>query len=256
MVIKRLAAALTMITILSVVIYSCGTTRSSGADEIQDPQDTFHVNRDGKGYAIEVDFKKGPSFYYPLMAIWLEDMEGKYIETLYVPQSVATGIFEYGRREVSGWLRAPRRAPQSVPYWAHKRGVKASDGLYMPEPDNPVADAYTGATPKSGFVMKGRSDNKPEPPFRVLFEINQNWDWNRYWTNDKYPGDEYYLNSAQPALVYEAVIESYRLGERVTMKPIGHSHPSGTSGELFPDISTLTTAIEIAESVTVIVREE
>ena len=39
-------------------------------------------------------------------------------------------------------------------------------------------------------------------------EINQNWDWNEYWTNDKYPDDENYKMSCQPALVYEAVIDS------------------------------------------------
>ena len=46
-----------------------------------------------------------------------------------------------------------KRAPQTLPYWAHKRGIKATDGLYMPDHQNPVPDAYTGATPVTGFIL-------------------------------------------------------------------------------------------------------
>jgi hypothetical protein len=32
---------------------------------------------------------------------------------------------------------------------------------------------------------------------------------------------------------------------------VGHGHPSGASGEVFPDLSTLTTALEIVDSIKV-----
>jgi len=35
---------------------------------------------------------------------------------------------------------------------------------------------------------------------------------------------------------------------------VGHSHYSGKTGELFPDLSTLTTALQIADSIIVKVR--
>jgi len=35
------------------------------------------------------------------------------------------------------------------------------------------------------------------------------------------------------------------------LKHIGHSHYSGKNGELFPDLSTLTTALEIAKKITI-----
>ncbi|MCK7534695.1 MAG: hypothetical protein MZV63_28700 [Marinilabiliales bacterium] len=66
-----------------------------------------------------------------------------------------------------------------------------------------------------------------------MLEINQNWDWNEYWTNDKYPDDENYKMSCQPALVYEALVENQSPDMRYRMKPVGHSHYSGKSGELF-----------------------
>jgi hypothetical protein len=121
----------------------------------------------------------------------------------------------------------------------------------MPEPDAPVADAYTGATPVTGFILNSKADKVLSGSFRVLLEINQNWDWNRYWTNDKFPGDLNYSFSAQPALVYEAVIDVSSPGKEFLMRPIGHSHYSGKTGELFSDLSTLSTALNIASSITV-----
>jgi hypothetical protein len=38
------------------------------------------------------------------------------------------------------------------------------------------------------------------------------------------------------------------------MKPAGHSHYSGLTGELFTDLSTLTTALHIADSVIVKIK--
>jgi hypothetical protein len=84
-----------------------------------------------------------------------------------------------------------------------------------------------------------------------MFEINQNWDWNEYWTNDKYPGDNNYQYSAQPAIVYESMVDQKNPDYKYIMRPIGHSHPSGQTGELFTDLSTLTTALQIADSIVV-----
>ena len=60
--------------------------------------------------------------------------------------------------------------------------------------------------------------------------------------------------SCQPALVYEAVIDRGKPERRYNMKPIGHSHYSGKTGELFPDLSTMTTALHIADSVVVMIK--
>ncbi len=39
------------------------------------------------------------------------------------------------------------------------------------------------------------------------------------------------------------------------MKVIGHSHWSGSSSELFEDLSTITTALKIAESIKITVTK-
>lgn len=238
-----------ILILLPLFIFSSCVVNRQGELNIEDEVYNFTTNENGAGPWITVEFQRGESFYYPLMAVWLEDMEGNYIQSLYVPNSVATSVFRFGEVIGREWKPGVRRYPQTLPYWAHKRNIKASDGLYMPDPENPVPDAYSGATPITGFLLSSRSDNPLEKRVRVMLEVNQNWDWNEYWTNDRFPDDEYYKRSCQPALVYEGIIDPAFPGEKVLMKPIGHSHHSGATGELFPDLSTITTALNIADSI-------
>lgn len=237
-----------LILLVALLTSSC-TIRQGSELKTEDEKYVFTVNESGNGPWLTVDFQRGDSFYYPLMAIWLEDMEGNYIQTLFVPNSVATSVFRFGEIKDNSWKPGVRRYPQTLPYWAHKRGVQAPDGLYMPDPDSPIPDAYSGATPISGFLMSTRSELPVTEPVRIKLEINQNWDWNEYWTNDLYPDDKYYKLSCQPAIVYEAILDPAFSGNEVLMKAIGHSHHSGANGKLFPDLSTITTALQISDSI-------
>jgi hypothetical protein len=243
-----------LLLIIVLVTGACTTGALKSKNQAQEEKSTLTLNAGGKGSEIIVELSRGESFYYPLFAIWLEDMDGKYIQTLYVAKSVATGIFEYARQENNKWVKDVKRAPQTLPYWAHKRGVKAADGLFMPDSRSTVPDAYTGATPQTGFVLISHADSPLPEKYKVMMEINQNWDWNDYWTNDKYPDDENYKWSCQPALVYETAIDSRSMKDSYKMEPVGHSHYSGKTGELFTDLSTLTTALQIADSVIVRIK--
>jgi hypothetical protein len=243
-----------IITITILAAVACSSASKKKKDAAPEQKTVISSNPDGKGPEVIIELTRGKSFYYPLMAAWLEDSAGKYIQTLYVPLTVARGVYKYGKQEKNKWVAAPKRTPQTLPYWSHKRGVLASDGLYMPEPQNPVADAYTGSTPVKSFILNAKADQQLPDVFKVMFEINQNWDWNEYWTNDRYPDDENYKMSCQPALVYETVIDMNNREESYKMKPVGHSHYSGKTGELFPDLSTLTTALSIADSIIVRIR--
>ena len=113
-----------------------------------------------------------------------------------------------------------------------------------------MADAYTGATPDGDFGVTTRFDKPISGKFRILFEINQTWDWNEYWTNNKYPDDEEYKTSCQPALVYMCEIDTDNPEPEYKLRVIGHSHYSGRDGRLYTDISTMTTALQIAGSMT------
>ena len=147
-----------ILLVLSVT-YSCSVKQQQS--RVSDEEEIYYFtnNEESQGPWITVEFQQGESFYYPLMAIWLEDLEGEYIQTLSVAKSIATSVFRFGKVEDGKWEAGIRRWPQTLPYWAHKRNIKASDGLYMPDPDSPVPDAYSGATPTTGFVMSARTDN-------------------------------------------------------------------------------------------------
>ncbi len=205
---------------------------------------------------LEFRITPGKSHNNPSFAVWVEDLEGNYIETLYVTQYFATGVFGHGELEKGKWKNEPGnvRRPAALPYWSHKRNIKAPDGLYAPSPETAVPDALTGATPKAGFNLQTGSKVTGEKMFRVLFEVNQPWDSNEFWTNDKYPGDFDYKTSLQPALVYAVTVSASNAGKTMYMNPIGHSHPLGENGELFTDITTITTAREIFNKIAVTVQ--
>lgn len=251
---KLLMIILAGAAVLTVVGYSFsqGTVQEKKKKKKQQNDSfVFKTNAYGKGMDLEISFLKGKEHNHPMMAIWIEDMAGNYIQTLYVNQSVATSVYGHGDKSTGAWQPGVLRRPAALPYWGHKRGVQASDGLYIPDPDDPVADAYTGATPPGDFILNTRSDEPIEGKFNVLFEINQSWDWNDYWNNGRFPEDYEYRTSAQPALVYRATIDPTSPGEEYVLRPIGHSHYGGADGNLYTDLSTLTTALEIASEIKV-----
>jgi hypothetical protein len=202
---------------------------------------------------LEIEFTKGKYHNHPSFAIWIEDLDGNYIETLYVTQYFAKGVFGHGEAEPGKWKNEPGevRRPAALPYWSHKRNIKAADGLYAPSPETAVPDALTGATPKGNFTLKTGSKVTIDNSFRVLFEINQPWDSNDFWNNNKFPEDKNYNTSLQPALVYESVITPSSPKTEYFLNPIGHSQPSGETGELFTDLTTITTAKEIVSKIVV-----
>lgn len=239
---------LTASFILIMISYRCSGTRTT-ADTGQ--VETIQTNIDGKGISIKLDFSKGESHNHPLMAIWLEDTSGRYIETLYIAESIGKGIFRHGEKSDGQWQAGPVRRPAALPYWGHQRGIKASDGYYIPTPENPMPDAITGPTPSGNFTLQSKSSVPTPSVFKLLLEINQPWDWNEYWTNSKFPDDADYMTSSQPAVVYEAVIDLNSAQKEYMMIPVGHSHYSGLDGSLSSDLSTLTTALNIARSIKV-----
>jgi len=237
-------------TLTILFSFSCKTS------EVQRPPDVYNYNTDstGTGTEISIEFKKGSEFNHPLMAIWVEDEMGNFIQTLYVSESIGKGTFSHGDASTGKWLPGPIMRPAALPYWSHRRGIKNSAGYYLPDVENPVADAYTGPTPPGDFLLNTHVEMPGLKKFAVYLEINQTWDWNEFWTNAKYPDDTEYKTSCQPALVYMADLNLDSGVKEYTLKVIGHSHYSGLTGELFTDLSTITTALNIIKEAKVEVK--
>lgn len=210
-------------------------------------------NIDGQGTALSLEFHKGKAHNHPSFAIWLEDLQGNFIQTLFATRYVATGIYGYGELESGKWKPEPGRAvrPATLPYWLHKRGQPTGRIPDLPTPENPLPDALTSATPTANFRLHTRADRALPRQFRVLMEINQPWDSNHYWTNNKFPEDYNYLTSLQPAVVYAVTIDLDSELDEYYLNPIGHSHWSGKNGLLYTNLSTLTTALQIADQIIV-----
>ena len=256
---KHLNIIITAISIVVLAIVSLISCKPGGAGKNsqakkQDSTTILISNSNGVGKPIEIEVVKGKSFNHPSFAIWVEDTNGKYIQTLFVTKAIGQGIFEYGNNAGGTWKPGEVRRPAALPYWAHKRGIISDDGFLTPTPRNKIQDAYSGATPKGNFRLNSRADAALNGKVIILLEINQPWDWNEYWNNTRYPDDAEYKTSCQPAIVYSATIDFSDPHSGILMKPIGHSHYSGKTGELTTDLSTITTALHIAESITVTVK--
>ena len=235
----------------AMLMLSCTNTRMP----VEESPEQLSSNPTGKGSALEIEMTRGEGHNHPLMAIWVEKPDGTFVQTLYVAESIGKGVFQHGDASRGFWMPGEIQRPAALPYWSHKRGIKNEQGYYLPTPTNPVPDAYTGPTPGQSFVLHTKLDEPGMERFNVLIEINQPWDWNEYWTNNKFQEDEEYKTSCQPALVYSASIDLDNLQKAYEMKAIGRSHHSGASGELFFDLETLTTALHITEQIVVRVEE-
>ncbi len=237
--------------ITAVFLMSCASRKN-----LQGITETIKTTPEIINTQLEFDLAVGKFHNHPSFAIWVEDLDGNYIETLYVTQYFAKGVFGHGEAEQGKWKNEPGevRRPAALPYWSHKRNVKAKDGLYAPSPETAVPDALTGATPKGNFILETGSKVEANKKFKVLFEVNQAWDSNDYWSNSKFPNDFDYKTSLQPALVYEATIEPESAKTAYNLIAIGHSEPSGKNGDLFTNLTTITTAKEIFSKILVRIK--
>ena len=242
----------TLKLVLFVFFISCASTGKLSETDIE----LIQKNQSGQGINFQIEFRKGKAHNHPSFAFWIEDMDGNYIQTLFVTQFVATGIYAHGQLAPGKWSNTPGYAerPASLPYWLHKRNILNNKGNLLPTPDMPVPDAYTAATPKSDFTLKTKADNELPKRFKLIMEINQPWDSNAFWNNAKYPDNWDYLTSLQPALIYGTNIDLTSNVKEFMLELLGHSHWSGENGELYSDITSITTAINIIKQVVVVIQ--
>ena len=131
-----------------------------------------------KASELQVDIHLGPKStgknWYQL-ALWLEDKDGNYVDTLYVTSSIGREGLGNGYMKIFGITF--REAPGSLPVWAHSRNVTYGDSYY-PTKKQHLPDAMTSATIKtSEFMKKFRLSSEVvrmlgEQAWHCLLEIN------------------------------------------------------------------------------------
>jgi len=212
---------------------------------------TENYGSKNNGTSLQLKFEKGTEHNHPLFAVWLADENGEYIQTLYVSESIGKGVFKRINKSKGRWLPGEIQRPAALPYWVHQRNEKNENGGLLPTPKNPVPDAYTGATPQASYVLNVKTEQPLIGRYKIMLELNQTWDWNEFWFNALFPDEKEYRTSSQPALIYAADINSDKKGVDIQLNPIGHAHYAGKDGSLTSDLSTLTTALNIAKSISV-----
>jgi len=185
--------------------------------------------------------KKNP----PQIAIWVEDLAGAYITSIYVSHKIATESWQ---------SNGGNRRKEALPVWCYARGIQYPDGLYLPTEEEPLVDGISGATPRSSFDVKMRPIGDLKK-FVIKIELNHSTDWNDNYPKDAKEGDANYSGgkegSGQPAVVYSAEIDLNSNLKQYTASIIGHSSPDGSNGDIYPDTSSLTSALNIAKEITI-----
>jgi hypothetical protein len=184
----------------------------------------------------------------PQVAFWVEDEQGRYLDTLYVTKKSTHAGFVPKESPFGTTAR-----PEALPYWAHKRGVRYDNDLMVPSQGNTDLDAVTGATPRSHYDVRSTIVSLPQR-FRVLMEINRSYDFNAYYTRDRFPDDPVYSgsgSSGQPSVIYAADVDMDDGQRTYLLRPIGHGHHSGRDGRLYEDLSGIDTGLELVDRVVV-----
>jgi hypothetical protein len=178
----------------------------------------------------------------PQIAIWLETADGAFVDTIYVSHRAA----------FADWRAAGgSRRPESLPAWSHARGVKAADGLYMPEASKPVPDGVSGATPAKGFTKAWKAPSSlAAGTYVVKAELNMSYDWNDAYRDRLPKSDPAWSEcNGQPSIVWEGRLELGDRGAKASLAPIGTGALRGESGAVKAGLEGLTSAREIAASI-------
>lgn len=171
-----------VILVVAVILVLNAKTKSTYKGIIADSNIAYEFRNDTTGKALLISMEKGPHYaemiknqgfldyvVVPLIAIWVEDSEGNYVDTLFV----SSKVFEINR-------------PSALPVWAHKSQMQSSD----------LADEVSGASNQDVSRSFEPSDDES---FRILMEVNRSYDYNAF-----YKGDKDY--NGQPSLVYEGLL--------------------------------------------------
>ncbi|MDR3284224.1 MAG: DUF2271 domain-containing protein [Treponema sp.] len=124
---------------------------------------------------LTLDYTRQTGYASNQFALWLEDVKGNFIKTLFVT-------------DYTGKQRGWRTRPQNMPEWQKKSDIK-----------NRVVDIASGATPKTGtlrFEIPFRDNkNAPLPPgiYRICLEANlRNTNMVRFYADlDLYASNAY-----------------------------------------------------------------
>lgn len=171
-------------------------------------------------------------------AVWLEDSEGNYLQTLYVTRKASKRT----------WIFCPKAGrPESLPVWYHASKHEVIKSKTENKTDEVLKiDAVTRATPKGGAIFNAEITDKS---CVIKAEFNTSFDYNDFYTK-KNSND-----NGQPSVIYEALIPE-NADEEVKLTFAGTGSIDGKNGIIHKDTEGLTTAMDIVKITTVSFSEK
>ncbi|MCJ8311697.1 MAG: hypothetical protein HRU38_04375 [Saccharospirillaceae bacterium] len=200
------------------------------------------LNTDASGVAITLSALVGDSYTLDMsMLLWVEDLDGNYIETIYSTRRFGKGLMKNPENRLENIYRQ-----ESVPHWIGQRQKALNLETIIPNDKNALPDAITGATPGSDFLINTKLINDKLRKFILKFEANQSYDWNEYYSQDRFLDDHVYSGTGevgQPSIIYQTQIDLDNPEDFYVLLPIGHGHHSGQNSNIDPDLSNISTAL-------------
>jgi len=193
----------------------------------------------GESYLHSVFFSK----FGPQIAIWVETKTGKMVTDIYVTPYTGVAM-------KNGKIKRPSALPV---YCSRKNGVPEKlEADYDGETSaTSKIDGVTAPTPKERSQKTWWVPNSYKGTTLVVFvEINNSFDYNNTYSKKLSKDDKNYsVPNGQPSLIYSVACE---IGTQLIKKEIplvGHGHPRGSDGEIYPVGANITTARNIVKSI-------
>lgn len=166
-------------------------------------------------------------------AVWLEDTDGNYLQTLYVTRKASKRT----------WIFCPKAGrPESLPVWYNASRHEVTKSKVENKTDKSLKiDAVTRATPKGGVVFNAEITDKN---CVIKAEFNTSFDYNDFYTK-KNSND-----NGQPSVIYEALIPE-NAAEEIKLDFAGTGSIDGKDGIIHKGTEGLTTAMNIVKITTV-----
>lgn len=220
-----LAGALIVITLLTA--FACQRTSNPVSECRRVPN--IHVLEQTPGNAnieIEIRMKAGITSVPASFALWSETQTG-IPTTIYVTCKAAKG---YEGKNLNN--------SQDLPVWNKARSLQ---NLY---PESPELDAVTTATPsRSIFLIHWEpANNNPSDTINLFLEVNVPYDYNNFYTRNM-------GSNGQPSLIYGISFVSSPDTLLITknFRIIGRGHHLGQTDQIYPDLTGMTSSLEIIE---------
>ncbi len=243
-VMKGLRYAALPIVLCLAVLSSTGCVMN----RIDRSPQTLDLREGGDGIPVEVRIAAGDAWasrtqagpfifnVLPQFAVWAEDGNGEFLDTLYV-----TGADFKKLRHAEKQERGPDYFADTLPTWA-SRVVAA--GKSLPSKESPYPDAVTAPTPAADVII---NTAVPAGSDGLVFflEINKSGDENEVFTKEAND------SAGQPSLVYRVAIADPRTGTSRAMELLGHGGTLADEPGVYADLSHFDTALQLIDGAVV-----